>query len=333
MSTIANRPPLREGSIFAVFNLHYGLEPTAALEELRHQARLAVELGFDGVGLSEHHAGFPGYLPSPLLFGASLLAELPRGFYAALPILLPLRFVAGVVEELAWLDARFPGRVVAGFAAGYYEDDFEAFGVPFADRFPRFRRMFEQVAVELRGEGRIENQRRDPAVAQARGRIGLVMNTSGPRNAQLAGRLGAGITPVQMSVDDYRELFRTYRAAGGRGPIIVQRWVFLGDPPLGAIDKLNDTNESPTGDHGWRTNDSRIIPLDDHDPERMAERLIEHVRAIEATALCIRWHLGPLEPAVVREQIDRFGREVLPLVRQRMDTYIAELATKELATG
>ncbi len=187
--------------------------------ELRHQARLAVDLGFDGVGLSEHHAGFPGYLPGPLWFGASLLAELPRGFYAALPILLPLRSVAGVVEELAWLDARFPRRVVAGFAAGYFEDDFEAFGVPFADRFSRFRRMFEQVAVELSGEGKIENLRRDQAVVQARGRIGLVMNTSGPGNAQLAGRLGAGITPVQMSVEGYRELLRTYRAAGGPGPV------------------------------------------------------------------------------------------------------------------
>src|SRR5262249_44555063 len=148
----------------------------------------------------------------------------------------------------------------------------------------RFRRMFEEVAAALRGEGDIESLRRDPAVTQARGRVGLVMNTSGFRHAQLAGRLGAGIVPVQMSEEGYRELFRTYRAAGGPGPCIAQRWVFLGDPPLGAIDALNDTNESPTGDHSWRTAASRIVPLDDHSPERMAERLIDWVRAIEATS-------------------------------------------------
>jgi alkanesulfonate monooxygenase SsuD/methylene tetrahydromethanopterin reductase-like flavin-dependent oxidoreductase (luciferase family) len=316
--------PLRDGSIFPVFNLHHGLDPGAALAELSHQARRAIDLGFDGVGLSEHHAGAAGYLPVPLLAGATLLAELPRGFFAALPIILPLRSVAGLVEEAAWLEARFPGRVVIGLAAGYQEDDFAAFGVPFAERFRRFRAMFEEVAAALSGGAPAATLRNDPAVAAAAGRVGLVMTTRGHRNAQLAGRIGAGITPTQLSLEEYRELFGLYREAGGPGPTVVQRWVFLGDPPLDAIASFNRAIAAAPGDVSWFTEASRIVPLDDRSPERMAERLVDWLRATGGTALCVRFHIGPLEPAVVREQIERFGAEVLPGLRERMAAYLAE---------
>jgi alkanesulfonate monooxygenase SsuD/methylene tetrahydromethanopterin reductase-like flavin-dependent oxidoreductase (luciferase family) len=323
--------PLQDGVIFPVFNLHYGLDPEAALEELRGQARRAVELGFDGVGLSEHHAGFQGYAPVPLTIGAALLGELPRGFFAAVPVILPLRSVAGVVEEVAWLDALFPGRVVAGFAAGYQEDDFTAFGVPFAERFPRFRRMFAEVAAALRGKSEMETLRRDPAVARASGGIGLIMSTSGVRNVELAGRLGAAVTPTQLSVEDYRALFAAYRAAGGPGPRILQRWVFLGDPPLAAIEALNGGYEAMPGDHSWRTAASRIVPLADHSPERMAARLLDWLAAGDGSGLIVRFQIGPLQPEVVREQIERFGAEVLPLLRTGFAQLLAERAATETA--
>ena len=35
-------------------------------EEMRAQAALAAEHGFDGVMTSEHHGGFAGYLPNPI---------------------------------------------------------------------------------------------------------------------------------------------------------------------------------------------------------------------------------------------------------------------------
>jgi alkanesulfonate monooxygenase SsuD/methylene tetrahydromethanopterin reductase-like flavin-dependent oxidoreductase (luciferase family) len=322
--TIQASGPLRHASIFTVLNLHMGLDLEAAIDEMRAQARQAIEVGFDGIGLSEHHAGFPGYLPSPLQFAGLLLAELPRGFAAALPIIAPLRSVAGLVEEAAWLDARFPGRVVIGLAAGYQEDDFKAFGVPFEERFPRFRAIFEQVAEALRGESAIENLRRDPALAAATGRIGLVMTTRGIRNVRLAARMGASVSPTQLSVENYRELFREYRAAGGVGARAIQRWVYLGDPPQDAVEALNRGYSEAAGDHSWMDSASRIVPFDDHDPRKLASRLLEWMRASDGSALVVRFHLGPMEPALVREQIARFGADVLPLVRQGLNELVAE---------
>jgi alkanesulfonate monooxygenase SsuD/methylene tetrahydromethanopterin reductase-like flavin-dependent oxidoreductase (luciferase family) len=307
--------PLTHGSIFVVFNLHHELDAAAAFAELRRQATRVVELGFDGVALSEHHAGFPGYLPNPLQAMGLLLAGMPRGWVGAIPLILPLRSASAVVEDAAWLDAAYPGRVVVGLAAGYVEDDFTAFGVPFDKRFPLFRAMFDEVARGLRGESDVEMLRRDPAVQTAAGRIGLAMSTAGTQNVRLAARAGAAVVPTQLTEEGYRKLFAKYRAAGGTGARAIEKWVFLGDPPTESMEALNRGYQDAPGDHSWFTAASRIVPMDDHDPVRMAQRILAWVRASEASALGIRFQIGPLPATVVRDQIERFGAEVLPTLR------------------
>ena len=98
------------------------------VEELRAQAALAADAGFDGVMTSEHHGGFPGYLPNPLLAAGWCLEAMPRGWAAPCPLLLPLRATTHVAEDVAWLAARFPGRVGVGVAAGALEADFTLAG-------------------------------------------------------------------------------------------------------------------------------------------------------------------------------------------------------------
>jgi len=88
---------------------HDELDAAARVEELRVQAALAVEHGFDGVMTSEHHAGFAGYMPNPLQVAGFLLEAMQRGWAAPCPLLLTLRPPALVAEEIAWLAARFPG--------------------------------------------------------------------------------------------------------------------------------------------------------------------------------------------------------------------------------
>ena len=75
------------------------------------QARLAARAGFAGVMTSEHHGGLRRLLPNPLQLAGWLLEAMPTGWAAACPLLLPLRPVGLVAEEVAWLAARFPGRV------------------------------------------------------------------------------------------------------------------------------------------------------------------------------------------------------------------------------
>src|SRR5215216_1163734 len=110
--------PFGSGSVSFRSYPHHGLAATAIVDELRVQAALAVEHGFDGVMTSEHHGGFAGYMPNPLQVAGFLLDSMPSGWAAPCPLLLPLRAPALVAEEIAWLAARFPGRVGLGIAAG-----------------------------------------------------------------------------------------------------------------------------------------------------------------------------------------------------------------------
>src|ERR1700682_1667641 len=58
------------------------------LRLLREEARLAEAAGFDGVSMSEHHNGFPGYFPVPLTLAAMLSKALSTSWAIACPTLL-----------------------------------------------------------------------------------------------------------------------------------------------------------------------------------------------------------------------------------------------------
>jgi alkanesulfonate monooxygenase SsuD/methylene tetrahydromethanopterin reductase-like flavin-dependent oxidoreductase (luciferase family) len=95
------------------------------IDELEHAARL----GFDGVGVNEHHANAYGLMPSPNIVAAALARTCPDAAIVLLgdSVALynpPLR----VAEELAMLDCITGGRVVAGFPVGTPMDTVFAYG-------------------------------------------------------------------------------------------------------------------------------------------------------------------------------------------------------------
>src|SRR5437763_2947170 len=159
--------PFAPGSISVRLYPHTELPATQIVDELRTQAVLAHDHGFDGVMTSEHHGGLAGYSPNPLQLAGWLLEAMPAGWAAACPLLLTLRPVALVAEEVAWLAARFPERVGVGVAAGALAGDFEIMGVAQEDLAARFTSALDELAGILGGSrpGRLVE---DPAVVRCR---------------------------------------------------------------------------------------------------------------------------------------------------------------------
>ena len=310
--TDSTRPPFAPGSVSLRLYPHQLDQPTAVLDELQYQADLAVRSGFEGVMLSERHGGAWGQIPNPLQAAGWLLGAMPNGWVAPCPLLLPLRQSAIAAEEIAWLDARFAGRVGVGFGSGGNEPDFRFVGVPFDERNERFDRSLREVVALLRGA---PDAVADPAISRAR-RVGvpLLSAAMSTKAARRAAELGIGIIGSSL-LDETRTraLVDRYHDAGGRGPHVVIVRVWLGEPPWELVDRqLGEYRHAAGGTLTTATEEGMIHGTD---AGAIAARIVERVEATRADALNVRVHVAGLDPSVAREQISTVGTEVLPRVR------------------
>ena len=308
--------PFHDGSIAVLLSPH-DLPVAQIVDEMLHDARAADAGGFDGVLVSEHHAGLPGYVPNPLQLVGWALGETARVWGAPCPLLLPLRPTGIVAEEAAWLAIRFANRVGVGVAVGAAPADFEIAGVPFEERSPRYRAALDELARALRGEaaGALAD---DAAIRHCHAHpVPLVSATTTKLGVRVAAAAGAGImldglSPLSWSI----ELTDAYRAAGGRGPVVLSRRAWLGDAPTAAAsdDVQRYQAFTPSTTHQRITADDSMIAH--RDAGELAAMLSAARDATRADCLSLRLNMPGLGPSAVRRQIELFGTEVLPQLRQ-----------------
>ena len=307
--------PFALGSVSLRLYPHQLDQPTAVLDELQHQAELAIRSGFDGVMLSERHGGAWGQIPNPLQAAGWLLGAMPAGWVAPCPLLLPLRPTRIAAEEIAWLDARFPGRVGVGFGSGGNEADFRIVGVPFDERSARFDRSLRDIVALLRVSDDTVAGDADRAIDWVR-RVGvpLLSAAMSTRAVRRAAELGLGIIGSSLLGEERtRQLADRFHAAGGTGPHIVIVRVWLGSPPWELVDRQLGEYRQASGDTVTTATEEGLIHGDD--AADIASRVAQRLRATHADALNVRVHVAGLDPAAAREQIHRFGTEVLPRLR------------------
>jgi alkanesulfonate monooxygenase SsuD/methylene tetrahydromethanopterin reductase-like flavin-dependent oxidoreductase (luciferase family) len=306
--------PFAPGSVSFRSYPNHGLGAVETVAELRAQAALAAEHGFDGVMTSEHHGGFAGYLPNPLQLAGFLLDAMPRGWAAPCPLLLPLRPPALVAEETAWLAARFLGRVGLGVAAGALAVDFEIMDVPMDGLTARFAAGLELVAAALRGEA-AEPLGADAALARcADDPIPVLSAAASVTATQRAARVGVGllfdslVTPTRA-----RELVDAYHDAGGTQSCVLVRRAWLGDPPRADVDRQLDVYRgyAPGAAPAHWGADEMVVG---NDPATVARGLLDALDRAGADALNLRVHVPGVTIEAAREQIARLGDEVLPLL-------------------
>jgi alkanesulfonate monooxygenase SsuD/methylene tetrahydromethanopterin reductase-like flavin-dependent oxidoreductase (luciferase family) len=317
--------PLAPGSISLRLYPHLDLPAPEIVAELTGQAALGAEHGFDGVMTSEHHGGFAGYLPNPLQAAGWCLEAMGTGWAAPCPLLLPLRPAALVAEEVAWLAARFPGRVGLGVASGALPVDFEVMGVSMDGLTPRFVEAFELVAGLLTGtaEGAVaEGLADDPALAAcADAPVPMLSAAMGKTAVRRAARLGAGILLDSLSTPERcAELIAWYREAEGAQACCLIRRAWVGELPdqdfARQVDVYRSYSAGAAQEH-WQQGEvagaSAAV-----DAGTVVEDLVGAVQQTGADALNLRVHVPGVGPEQAREQIARLGDEVLPAVRRAL---------------
>jgi alkanesulfonate monooxygenase SsuD/methylene tetrahydromethanopterin reductase-like flavin-dependent oxidoreductase (luciferase family) len=304
---------------FAAQSISLGLSAVGetgseVISRLVQDGQAAFDAGFDGVTISEHHAGFPGYVPLPMQLAGVVRERTNGGWACAGPAVIPLRNPALVAEQLAWAAAAHPGQVGAGFVPGYQEKDFTALGYDFEARHRMHWQNLERLMLELgRGDGAALAQ--DQAIrALTPGEVSIVTGAAGPIAVRRAARLGIGIlVPSLRPADEVRELIDRFRDEGGTGEAVLIRRVHVGGAATGSQVNMERWRGRATENAGWLSLSDDAVSAGD--AGHVAELLASQLERSGATAVNVRIEAYADAPEQVGEQIDIVGREVLPAVR------------------
>ncbi|HXH12827.1 MAG TPA: LLM class flavin-dependent oxidoreductase [Alphaproteobacteria bacterium] len=206
--------------------------------EMRADATLADDLGFDSLWVAENHFSTDRQCSSPFVIAgvfAGATQRIKLGVFAILTFAHPLR----LAEDAATLDLLSGGRLMLCFGTGYRPEEFAAFGVAMDGKGARFRECLDVIQKAWAGpfthHGKhfhipqnAENSSAPAALVTVLPRplqpsIPLWMAAFGKVGVKRAARLGYPLLPAPLeSIPElqakYRLYHETWREAGRTAP-------------------------------------------------------------------------------------------------------------------
>jgi probable F420-dependent oxidoreductase len=254
---------MKLGLLYA--NIGPGVDPEGAVAI----ATRAEEVGFESLWTVEHVVVPGGYvsrypydpsgrmpggedapIPDPLVWLAYVAARTGRIVLGTGMLILPQRSPVVLAKEAATLSVLCRGRLVLGVGLGWLREEFEAIGVPFAERGRRtdewitaMRALWSEDQPSFHGEHvHFEDARLWP---KPTGRsIPIVIGGHSEAAARRAGRIGDGFFPGTSGPDQLAPLLNVMRrsaeqasrdpdtievtAGGSLDPATLQRFATLG---------------------------------------------------------------------------------------------------------
>lgn len=338
------------------------------------------ELGFDGVGLNEHHTTPHGLMVSPNMLAAAGARQTKKLEFLLLGNLLPLHNPLRIAEELAMADCMSEGRILSGFARGVPRE-YRVYDVPMSESRARFDEALEiilkawtedvfsyegkfwrfkdisiwprpyrqphpQVWIPFTGSKetiQLAGRHNFNAVLPA-GHPGVSQDIVSYFAAQLE-QNGHALTPQHLclftdafvadsaeaamreNMDYYLYFVQTLwhhgsdqpkELLGKAGYVASSSYDYIREEnrPFAEMDrsKIRLTNASDVekrvaeGSLAWGS------------PKDVGDRLIEKAEQIGANSLLLNVNLGAPPTEMFREQVRRFGREVLPRLKAHQVT-------------
>jgi len=130
----------------------FGANPMDLYAAALDQCAWADDIGFDAVGLGEHHASDDGYLPSPIPMAGAIAGRTRRILIRPNVLLAPLYEPIKLAEDLAVLQYLSRGRLEVVIGAGYRPFEFQMFGKRREDRKELYVKAFDVLRQAFLGE-------------------------------------------------------------------------------------------------------------------------------------------------------------------------------------
>jgi alkanesulfonate monooxygenase SsuD/methylene tetrahydromethanopterin reductase-like flavin-dependent oxidoreductase (luciferase family) len=196
------------------------------------QAAYLDEHGHDAVLVSEHHASADGYLPSPLLVAAAIVARTKTVPITVSALLVNMYDPIKLAEDVAVLDQLSGGRVSYTFGLGYRPEEYALFGRAWESRGADIEKRIELLLALWRGEeveydGRTVNVTPPPFSDP---HPFLFYGGGTPAAARRAARLGLNFQP-NVADKALRDLYNEECRSHGREP----GFVLLPPPGPGTV--------------------------------------------------------------------------------------------------
>jgi alkanesulfonate monooxygenase SsuD/methylene tetrahydromethanopterin reductase-like flavin-dependent oxidoreductase (luciferase family) len=278
------------------------------LAHLRAFAQQAAELDYRFLCANDHVLFSRPWLDGPVALAATIDAA--AGMTIATTVCLPVvRGAPQTAKTLAALDNLADGRLVAGVGPGSSARDYEAVGVPFAERWRRFDAAVRELRVLLSADSALE-----PHPVSPQGPPLWIASWGSPPGLRRAAHLGDGwlasgynTTPTRFR--DARaklsdELRRAGKDPGGFPNAIATMWLYVTESPRDAERMLHDVLAPALG---RPVEELRSLPL----PIGSAEQCAEHLDAY-ARAGAERIFVWPLADEL--RQLELMRERVAPLV-------------------
>lgn len=238
------------------------VDPASAVELVQ----AAEEAGFESAWTVEHVVIPRGYqsaypyaadgripggegdfpIPDPLIWMAYVAARTSRIRLATGILILPQRNPVITAKEVATLDVMSGGRVLLGIGVGWLKEEFEALGVPFAERGRRtddyiaaMRALWSSPAPTYEGRFiRFRDAFMRPK--PVRGDVPIIIGGHSEAAAKRAGRLAQGFFPARGLMAELVAVVRREAGAAGRDPDAVEITASMPDDPreIPALAKL-----------------------------------------------------------------------------------------------
>jgi len=326
-----------------------GMSHLDTFAELAALAPLAEALGFDSLQTTEHHFQDNGWAPSPLLVLAQAAGLTRRLRLVTNILILPFYDPLRLVEDVATLDNLCGGRLTLGVSPGYVSEEFQAYRVPYSERFGRAEEMLDILQAAWRNDvlewkGRyfqIPNTRIVPRPVQEA--IPIWYGVSGPKLLERAALRGCPVTasPRHTTAELVAHYARYDAAAAAVGhgsrerPII--REVFVA-PSLAEAEDLAGPaivelfglygRKSAEGERALRDDRGELVRAADAvdyrtfasryivgDPGLVADRIAELSDALAPSEIICRMQLPGIPTAKFERSLRLFGTHVIPRFR------------------
>lgn len=171
-------------------------------------AEWADALGFDVLGLGEHHNSDDGYNPSPLILASAMAARTKQIRIRSAVLLASCYDPVRLAEDVAVLQILSRGRYELGLGFGYRRVEFEMYGRTFDGRFDHTIRVLETLrkawtGAEFEYEGRPCQIKPLPTVP-----VPLLLGGYTPKPARAAAQVADGFL-APLSGEQAWEHYRT----------------------------------------------------------------------------------------------------------------------------